>query len=213
MTTTQTRGHCQMCGRQQAVRGGISAHGYTVANGWFQGVCQGHRYAPMETRRADTDSMVADVLADAKALRIKADETLAGKRDPVEYDTGFAKRVDGKIVKEKALFAEASEYKQQDIRTRLAWNMTQRAKAGEEFAEMMTKLADKVHGTDLLVVAKPVPAERIQSGEQRVNSKGLVMTAVRQDGQRLYFSYVQESSGKTFKTWMSPRSWRVLKAV
>jgi len=213
MTTTQTRGHCQMCGRQQAVRGGISAHGYTVANGWFQGVCQGHRYAPMETRRADTDSMVADVLADAKALRIKADETLAGKRDPVEYDTGFAKRIDGKIVKEKALFAEASEYKQQDIRTRLAWNMTMRAKAGEEFAQMMSALADKVHGTDLAVVAKPVPAERIQSGDKRVNTKGLVMTAVRQDGQRLYFSYVQESSGKTFKSWMSPRSWRTLQSA
>ena len=213
MTTTQTRGHCQMCGRQQAVRHGISAHGYTVANGWFQGVCQGHRYAPMEKRRADTDSMVADVLADAKALRIKADETLAGKHDPVEYDTGFAKRVDGKIVKEKALFAEASEYKQQDIRTRLAWNMTMRAKAGEEFAQMMSALADKVHGTDLLVVAKPVPAERIQSGDKRLNSKGLVMTAVRQDGQRLYFSYVQESSGKTFKSWMSPRSWRTLQSA
>lgn len=211
-TATQTRGHCQMCGRQQAVRGGISAHGYTVANGWFQGVCQGHRYAPMETRRADTDSMVADVLADAKALRIKADETLAGKRDPVEYDTGFAKRVDGKIVKEKALFAEASEYKQQDIRTRLAWNMTQRAKAGEEFAEMMTKLADKVHGTDLLVVVKPAPAERIQAGDKRVNSNGLVMTAVRQDGQRLYFKY-ERADGKAYTTWMSPRSWRVLQAV
>jgi hypothetical protein len=167
----------------------------------------------MEKRRADTDSMVADVLADAKALRIKADETLAGKHDPVEYDTGFAKRVDGKIVKEKALFAEASEYKQQDIRTRLAWNMTMRAKAGEEFAQMMSALADKVHGTDLLVVAKPVPAERIQSGDKRLNSKGLVMTAVRQDGQRLYFSYVQESSGKTFKSWMSPRSWRTLQSA
>jgi hypothetical protein len=156
--------------------------------------------------------MVADVLADAKALRIKADETLAGKRDPVEYDTGFAKRVDGKIVKEKALFAEASEYKQQDIRTRLAWNMTQRAKAGEEFAQFMTALADKVHGTDLLVVAKPVPAERIQAGEQRVNSKGLVMTAVRQDGQRLYFKY-ERADGKMFTTWISPRSWRLLQAV
>jgi hypothetical protein len=211
-TATQTRGHCQMCGRQQAVRGGISAHGYTVANGWFQGVCQGHRYAPIEKRRADTDSMVADVLESAKALRINAEETLAGKRDPVEYNTGFSKRVDGKRVAETALFAEAHEYKQQEIRRQLAWNMTQRAKAGEEFAQFMTALADRVHGTDLLVVAKPVPAERIQAGEQRINSKGLVMTAVRQDGQRLYFKY-ERADGKMFTTWISPRSWRLLQAV
>ena len=65
-TATQTRGHCQLCGRQQAVRGGMSAHGYTVANGWFQGVCQGHHHKPLETDRSITDQMVIDVTAQAK---------------------------------------------------------------------------------------------------------------------------------------------------
>jgi hypothetical protein len=209
---TQTRGHCQMCGRQQAVRGGIAAHGYTVANGWFQGVCQGHRYAPMEKRRAETDSMIAEILEQAAALRIKADETLAGKHDPIKYETGFAKRVDGKPVYETALFAEASEYKQQDIRTKLAWNMTMRAKAGEDFAQYMGKLADKVHGTELVVVAKPVPAERIQAGDKRVNSNGTVLTAVRQDGQRLYYTFTRES-GAVLKAYTSPRAWRMMQTA
>lgn len=213
MTTTQTRGHCQMCGRQQAVRGGISAHGYTVANGWFQGVCQGHRYAPMEKRRTETDSMIADVLSQAHALRINAEETLAGRQDPVEYKTGYMKKVDGKRVAETAPFAEAHEYKKEEIRKQLAWNMTHRAKAGEDFAKMMGALADKVHGTDLLVVAKPVPAERIQAGDKRLNSKGLVMTAVHQDGQRLWFNYSRETDGKILKSWMSPRSWRTLQSA
>ena len=209
---TQTRGHCQRCGNQQAVRHGISAHGYTVANGWFQGVCTGHRYAPLEKSRASTDDMIAEILAESSALRIKADETLAGKHDPIKYETGFAKRVDGKPVYETALFAEASEYKQQDIRTRLAWNMTQRAKAGEDFAKYMGALADKVHGTELKVVAKPQPAERIQAGDKRINSKGTVMTAVRQDGQRLHFKY-ERADGKVLISWMSPRSWRVLQTA
>jgi hypothetical protein len=156
--------------------------------------------------------MVAEVLAEASALRIKADETLVGKHDPVEYDTGFAKKVDGKIVKEKALFAEASEYKQQDIRTRLAWNMTMRAKAGEDFSSMMTKLADKVHGTELLVVAKPMPAERIQAGDKRINSNGTVLTAKRQEGQRLYYSFTRES-GAVLTGYTSPRAWRMMQAA
>jgi hypothetical protein len=201
-----------MCGRQQAVRGGISAHGYTVANGWFQGVCQGHRFAPMEKRRAETDSMIVEILEQAAALRIKADETLAGKHDPVEYDTGRRTNVNGKYVPVLELFAEASEYRQQDIRTRLAWNMTMRAKAGEDFAQYMGALADKVHGTELKVVAKPVPAERIQAGDKRLNSNGTVLTAKYQDGQRVYYTFTRES-GKVLTSWISPRSWRTLQTA
>lgn len=210
--STQTRGHCQRCGNQQAVRHGISAHGYTVANGWFQGVCTGHRYAPLEKSRETTDRMIVDVLEQAKALRIKADETLAGKHDPVEYKTGFMTTVDGKRVPATALFAEAPEYKQQDIRKSLAWNMTQRAKAGEDFAKYMSALADKVHGAELKVVVKPQPAERIQAGDKRINSKGTVMTAKYQDGQRLYYTFTRES-GAVLTTWMSPRSWRTLQVA
>lgn len=208
----QTRGHCQMCGRQQAVRHGISAHGYTVANGWFQGVCHGHRYAPLEKNRATTDRMIADIRADAVALRIKADETLEGKHDPVEYKTGRMQFVDGKRVQVTALFAEATEYQQQDIRTKLAWNMTMRAKSGEDFANMMSALADKVHGTELQVVVKPQPAERIQAGDKRVNSKGTVLTAKHQDGQRLYYTFTRDS-GSVLTAWMSPRSWRTLQSA
>jgi hypothetical protein len=209
---TQIRGHCQMCGRQQAVRGGIAAHGYTVANGWFQGVCQGHRHVPLEKSRAATDNMIADIIEQAAALRIKADETLAGKHDPVEYDTGRRTNVNGKYVPVLELFAEASEYRQQDIRTRLAWNMTMRAKAGEDFAQYMGALADKVHGAELAVVAKPVPAERIQAGDKRLNSNGTVLTAKYQDGQRVYYTFTRES-GAVLTSWISPRSWRTLQTA
>jgi hypothetical protein len=209
---TQTRGHCQRCGNQQAVRHGISAHGYTVANGWFQGVCTGHRYAPLEKSRETTDRMIVEVLEQAKALRIKAEETLAGQHDPVEYETGMRNRIDGKFVPVMALFTEAPEYKQQDIRKHLAYVMTCRAKAGEDFAQYMGALADRVHGTELKVVVKPQPAERIQAGDKRTNSKGTVMTAVRQEGQRLHFKY-ERADGKVLISWMSPRSWRTLQVA
>ena len=211
-SSIQTRGHCQCCGRQQAVRHGISAHGYTVANGWFQGVCQGHRYAPLEKNRATTDRMIAEIREQAVALRIKADETLAGKHDPAEYSTGRSQFVDGKRVMIKAPFSEANEYRQQDIRKQLAWALNSKADAGEDFVKFMSALADKVHGTELVTIVKPQPAERIQAGDKRVNAKGLVMTAVRQDGQRLYFKY-QREDGKEFTSWISPRSWRTMQSV
>ena len=210
-TSTQIRGHCQMCGRQQAVRGGIAAHGYTVANGWFQGVCHGHRYAPLEKRRAETDSMIAEILEHAAALRIKAEETLAGKHDPVDY-TATRKWINGRWEDVKAPFAEADEWRQKGIRQELARAMTYRAEAGEDFAKYMGALADKVHGTELAVVAKPVPAERIQAGDKRVNSNGTTLTAKYQDGQRVYYTLTRED-GKVLTSWISPRSWRTMQSA
>jgi hypothetical protein len=90
--------------------------------------------------------------------------------------------------------------------------MTYRAKSGEDFADYMGALADKVHGTELKVVAKPQPAERIQAGDKRTNSLGTVMTAKYQDGQRLYFTFEREG-GKVLTSWMSPRSWRTLQTA
>jgi len=201
-----------MCGRQQAVRGGMSAHGYTVANGWFQGVCQGHHHAPLEKRRTETDAMVAEVLKEAHNLRIKADETLQGLHDPVEYKTGRMQLVDGKRVAVTALLSDADDYTKNQVRKQLAWAMTNRAKAGEDFAQYMGALADKVHGTELAVVAKPQPAERIQAGDKRVNSNGTVLTAKYQDGQRLYYTFTRES-GAVLTGWMAPRSWRTMQTA
>jgi len=122
------------------------------------------------------------------------------------------KTVDGKRIAEVALFADAPEYRQQDIRKHEAYMMTYRAKAGEDFAKMMSALADKVHGTELVVVAKPQPAERIQAGDKRVNSNGTVLTAKYQDGQRLYYTFTRES-GAVLTGWMSPRSWRTMQTA
>jgi hypothetical protein len=77
---------------------------------------------------------------------------------------------------------------------------------------MMGALADKVHGTALVVVAKPVPAERIQAGDKRVNSNGTTLTAKYQDGQRVYYTLTRED-GKVLTSWISPRSWRTMQSV
>lgn len=43
------RGHCQLCGSLQKLpKGMLSLHGYTVAHGFFSGVCNGARALPFE---------------------------------------------------------------------------------------------------------------------------------------------------------------------
>lgn len=48
------KGHCQCCGRVQAVRnnnGLMAKHGYTVDYGFFEGVCQGSDNLPLEVEK------------------------------------------------------------------------------------------------------------------------------------------------------------------
>jgi hypothetical protein len=146
-----------------------------------------------------------NVRADAYARRVIDEESLDLRYYSVIYNL---------IDEVKAAMSGmmAPEYKQQDNRKHLAYEMTCRAKAGEDFAQYMGALADRVHGTELKVVVKPQPAERIQAGDKRTNSKGTVMTAVRQEGQRLHFKY-ERADGKVLISWMSPRSWRTLQVA
>lgn len=62
-TKIQLRGNCPCCGRDQAVlaSGRMSKHGYTVEQGWFQGVCSGDSHAPMQKDRVVTDRIIAQV--------------------------------------------------------------------------------------------------------------------------------------------------------
>ena len=84
MTKTQTRGHCQCCGREQAVVrcGYMAHHGYEVKDGWFQGKCGGHNFPPLEVARDVADSTIASVRRDAAALRVRATALIAGEVSP-----------------------------------------------------------------------------------------------------------------------------------
>jgi hypothetical protein len=153
--------------------------------------------------------MVVDVLAQCAALRIKAAETYAGKHDPVEYKGYQSKFVNGKRVPVMELFADASEYKKQEIRQQMEWALKCRAKAGEDFAEMMTKLADKVHGTALIEVEKK-EVTPIQFGEKKVGTSGMILTCLRTEKARVYYSFIREGSDKKGQSWMGSTAWRKL---
>jgi hypothetical protein len=49
MSKAINRGHCQVCNRVQKLPDGLLAkHGYTVMDGWFNGVCPGAAHLPLE---------------------------------------------------------------------------------------------------------------------------------------------------------------------
>tara|TARA_R100000734_G_C3307450_1_gene98043 strand:+ start:751 stop:1320 length:570 start_codon:yes stop_codon:yes gene_type:complete len=68
------KGHCQCCGRVQAVRnnnGLMAKHGYTVDYGFFEGVCQGSDNLPLEVEKdlaEDTIVVMKDWCANKTSL-------------------------------------------------------------------------------------------------------------------------------------------------
>ena len=153
MVNTQIRGNCQCCGRQQAVQaqsgrfiGGVmSKHGYTVEQGWFNGVCSGRNHPPLQISRTVTDKIIADINAEVPELIAKANKVKAGEITPKFVKT---------FKKQEIPFEQGNPREQHAARTSLEWAYRNRARTGEHFAESMAKVADKYHGQPLVEVSK-----------------------------------------------------------
>ena len=202
MTSTQIRGTCQCCGRQQAVVGGMmSKHGYTVDNGWFNGVCSGRNHVPLQVSREHTDIIVAQVRADISNLIAAADGVKAGVITPnkIKLRIGF-----------EIPFAEGSERQQITACNSLEWSLRSRASSGVSFADGMEKLATKLHGTALIEIAKKEAPEFIGVGHQK-SANGTIYTCTSVVGARVY--HKAQKGDKTFKGWTGCQAWRKMEAV
>ena len=147
----------------------MSKHGYTVDNGWFNGVCSGRNYVPLQVSREHTDIIVAQVRADILQLITDADGVKAGVITP--------KTITIRIGREKVevAFADASPHKQSQARDSKEWSLRSRASSGVSFADSMEKLATKLHGTALIKVAKKEAPEYISIGQQK-SANGTIYT-------------------------------------
>lgn len=86
MSTSTHRGHCQACGRLQMLPGGkLSQHGYTVAHGYFSGVCRGSKHEPFEQSCKLVERFIAEAQAQLAGL-----ETFQSKlREESTTNTAF----------------------------------------------------------------------------------------------------------------------------
>ena len=205
-STTQIRGNCQCCGHQQAVVSGtMSKHGYTVEHGWFSGVCSGRNYAPLQVSRERTDNIVAQVRAEVPELIAQADKVKAGEITPATIKI----RKGGE--KMEVAYADASLSQQRQARDSIEWSLRNRARAGEQFANSMEELANKIHGTALIEVAKKEAPAFIMPRDQKVDAQGFTCTCTSVEGARVYYKY--EKNGSVYKTWMGSQAWRKMATV
>lgn len=196
---TQLRGYCQLCGREQAIskRGAMAHHGYTVENGYFQGPCSGHRFAPIQRSRAQADMIVASVRLQVADLRARIAGLKAGTVKPdTAWDYGH---------KAEIPFSEAPEYAQEYAIDSEIRDCERRASSGTGFADYMAALIEREHGQALRTVTVEPAAAPIQHGERRLFPSGKIGKALYQEGARVYWTF---GDGK--KYWHGSRAWRAL---
>lgn len=91
MTKATHNGTCQRCGNKQAIKNGVLVnHGYTVDNGWFQGICGGTNRKPLEVDTSYAKETVKFCRSESKKLAAitDADITRVGARVRSEYKYG-----------------------------------------------------------------------------------------------------------------------------
>ena len=207
MKAIQIRGNCQCCGREHAVVDGkMAKHGYTVESGWFQGVCAGKHFSPIQVSRDDTDKLIATVREQVLEMIIKADKVASGEIKP----TTITRHPHSKKAMEFVPFAEATSWEQRDAIRALEWNFRRNAEMGTSFANMMAEVADKYHGKALVEVAKKEAPEFIMPRDQKTD-KDMIYTCSSVQGARVY--YKVQKGAATFNGWMGSQSWRKMASV
>lgn len=207
MKAIQIRGNCQCCGREHAVVDGkMAKHGYTVESGWFQGVCAGKHFAPIQVSRDDTDKLIATVREQVLEMIVKADKVASGELKPAT----ITRHPHSKKAMEFVPFAEATSWEQRDAIRALEWNYRRTAEMGTSFAKMMTEVADKYHGKALTEVAKKEAPAFIMPRDQKTD-KDMIYTCSSVQGARVY--YKVQKGAATFNGWMGSQSWRKMASV
>ncbi len=185
------RGHCQACGRQQAVSigvGTLAKHGYAVAGfGYFHGTCGGSDRKPLEVERTYCDSVVASLRSYAAAMLLRAEELESGRVFPEQAKSG--KRIEAEVpttyppfkrrtwTDEVVPFLEAPEWhREAAVRGAVSHHQSE-ARFATTHADDLLKLAEGVHGQPLIAL-KPAPAEIKVGDTVRVCGQVVVVTKI-----------------------------------
>lgn len=175
------RGHCQACGRIQAVMPDyerIAAHGYTTAHGYFAGTCQGAGFSPLQVSRRKCDEFRA-ALFDlferqtewANQLRsLAAHPEKCPKLDP--FEQRVYERAGGWGSKSVAVlvpWADASAVEQQRGRLDAIADAERDARWAASSRDALTELAARIHRTELIPV-KPRPRPEPTANAPAVHS-------------------------------------------
>jgi hypothetical protein len=208
----QLRGHCQVCGNEQAVvRTTMSKHGYSIVNGWFSGVCHGQHHQPIEVSRDYTDKVIAQIKVDIENIKTRIAKLVSGEVKPETFQVWNYQT--GKYETKPANELSAYEYKY--AFNHLMVGLENTIRRGELHIDTMTRIANEFHGKPLREVnTEANKPEAIKLGEQRILSgRGTIGTVYRIEGARVYYKYAGVSTGKEVIAWQGSRAWRNLELV
>lgn len=207
----QLRGHCQVCGNDQAVvRTQMSKHGYSILNGWFSGICHGQHHQPIEVSREYTDEVILQIKIDIENIKTRIAKLLSGETKPETFQVWNYQT--GKYEAKPASELGAYEYKYQF--KSLINELENKIRRGELHIDTMTRLADEFHGKPLREVdTQANKPEAIKIGETRIiNDEGKTASVCKIEGARVYYKYIG-SKGSALITWQGSRAWRNLELV
>jgi len=167
MTHTH-RGHCQACGRLQAVTNEhhgfpprLAKHGYKVAGfGYFFGTCRGSGHQPIERDHSLLEQIAVSLTEYADSHDRLAADFEAGRRTPDTVPTGRFVYVDRKATPERCPWAEADQYAQVQEVKRMVWQYQSQAKQARQHRQMLLELKDQLSGKPLTAnpdLTKPAP--------------------------------------------------------
>ena len=194
-------GNCQVCGRLQAVNRGMSKHGYKVDNGWFNGICAGEGYLPMQQDNSLANQVCNNIAAEIVELQKIVDGLKNGKIKPKKAPIASFYKA------ELVDFDEAPVYMQKQEIQRNIYANEGRIKQGEAHIKFLKNLMEAVSGQELKKEMKPEKAPQIMVGEKRQGEKS-ILTCTKVDGARIYWL-----NTKGFKGWTGTAAWRKLEIV
>lgn len=201
----QLRGNCQCCGRDQAVmRGRIAKHGYEVKDGYFQGVCSGHQFEPLQVKRDIADQIIAQCRADAVRFDAKAAGLKNGSIKPATVRGNYNVKIRDY---DELPFDQGTAYQKDNAVKGAIYKAESMAKSARSFADQLEQLANQVHGQPLREVPAEAGPAPIRVGERRKSQRG-VLTANSVEGGR-----VRWTDERGFRSWTGVQSWRRMELV
>lgn len=173
----QLRGHCQHCGRLHAANPMMAKHGYTIPNGWFQGVCSGAEHDPLEVSRVQLDDLVASL---GKWANDAQDEALKLEQKEIDPEGTWETYSEmGHRKRKLKPYGDMPEWEKNQCRKSRVWNLQSKAKQYRQHAEDLLKLAEAVHGQPLKDVMVDKAAKAINVGDTvKVCGQTVVVTKI-----------------------------------
>ena len=216
MSKIQLRGHCQCCGNDQAVvQGRMSHHGYTVRDGWFQGICRGLNYAPVEHDRSELDRTVDLISKSVVELRKQADRIEGGDLpEKLLYRPSYKREA------ELTPVGSIPSYDRDAVVRGEVFRLRRRAEIGQAHCDYLTKIADLYHGKELIEVRPEDKPEPVRRGDKRIlptkgmgnpNAKITATCTSLGDRGKVYYTtgVVSPVTGKLRVSYTTTRSWRM----